>query len=414
MQKERLEEWNSWWFTGSVPAELLHAYKRHLYEGLRDSLTKRSIISLTGLRRTGKTTLLYQLIQHLLTSGVEKTNILYFSFDDTPNTLESVLTFYREIQKKDFRAGKTYIFLDEIQKAQNWTNQLKKYYDLYPQIKFIISGSEALFIGNSVKETLAGRLETFLLKPLSFKEFLEIQHVSIQQSSAQLQIFFLQYIENGGFPELVGKQRAEMREYVRSIVLDKIIFKDIVTLFGIRDIETVKQLIEFIAANPGCYVDYCSLSQQFGKDRRSIKNYIFLLQESFLITLLGNYRKGVAASIRKIKRAYPVDSSFIFAFKSIIDDSFYGKIVESVVINNLNGNTFWKERYEIDLVLEEIPYEVKWQSTIIPKDYDGLRSFMKRFSVKKGILLTKNIEKEIFVPEGKILFIPVWKFLLEQ
>ncbi|MEK6867344.1 MAG: ATP-binding protein, partial [Nanoarchaeota archaeon] len=288
MEKHHVEEWNSWWFTGNVPKELLHEYKRHLYVQLQNSIPKRYVISLTGLRRTGKTTLLFQLIEQLLTAGVKKTNILYFSFDDTPNSIESLLDLYRALQKKDFRKEKIYVFLDEIQKADNWSNQLKKYYDLYPQMKFIISGSEALFIGNSVKETLAGRLQTFLLKPLSVKEFLEIQKLNVQQSSAELQILFLRYIENGGFPELVGKQQAEIKEYVRSIVLDKIIFKDLVTLFSIRDTETIKQLVELIAANPGIYVDYASLSRQLDKDRRSIKNYIFLLQESFLIILLGN------------------------------------------------------------------------------------------------------------------------------
>ncbi|MEK6868056.1 MAG: hypothetical protein AABX98_04485, partial [Nanoarchaeota archaeon] len=132
------------------------------------------------------------------------------------------------------------------------------------------------------------------------------------------------------------------------------------------------------------------------------------------ITLLGNYRKGATATMRKIKRAYPVDSSFIFTFKSVIDDSFYGRIVESVLINNTNCTTFWKERYEVDLVLDGIPYEVKWQNTIIPKDLDSLRSFMKRFSVKKGVLLTKDSEKEVKIEEGTINFIPVWKYLLQK
>ena len=193
--------------------------------------------------------------------------------------------------------------------------------------------------------------------------------------------------------------------------MDKIIFKDIVKLFGIKDTDTLKHLMEIISTNPGMYLEYQSLAQELGKDRRSIKSYIQLLNESFLIKFFGNYRKGKAASLRKIKRVYPVDSSIIYTFKSIIDDQFTGKIVESIVANNIETNIFWKDKYEVDFVLDGIPIEVKYKSKIIARDLEGIREFMRKFSVKKGIMLTKN-EGKIKVEEGEVLLIPVWKFLL--
>lgn len=411
MRKERLEEFNDWWFTGAVPEELIHTYKRPLFDSLAVRLHKRPIISITGLRRTGKTTLLFQLIQKLLEDGEEKANILYFNFDEYVESLDELFDSYRELYKKNFRDAKVYLFLDEIQKVDNWENQIKKYYDLYPKLKFVLSGSESLFIRAKTKEALAGRIESFILKPLSFSEFIGIKGEK-NIPEARIKQLFLDYLETGGFPEMAGKNKPEIKDYVKSIVLDKVIFKDIVKLFGIKDTDTIRQLIEIIAANPGMYLDYQSLAQQLGKDRRLIKNYILLLNESFLIKVLGNYRKGAAVSLRKLKKVYPADSSIIIAFKPAIDDQFLGKIVESVVVNSLHSESFWKNSHEIDIVNDGIPVEVKYQNTIVSKDFDGLRQFMRRFSVKKSILITKNEEKTAKAPEGQIKLIPAWKFLL--
>ncbi len=414
MDREKLEEQNGWWFTGKVPEELLQKYKRALYKKLYGSLHKRQILSIVGLRRTGKTTLMFQLIEKLLEGGTEKTSILYFNFDEFVESLDDLLATYREAKKKDFREQKVFVFLDEIQKLENWPNQIKKFYDLYPKIKFVISGSESLFISTKTREHLAGRLYEFTLMPLSFKEYLGIRGFEPNLPAAKLRSLFLEYLENGGFPEMAGKSRAEVNEYVKSVVLDKIIFKDIVKLFGVRDTDSLRQLIEIIAANPGIYLEYNSLAKQLGIDRRSVRNYVILLKESFLIKILGNYRRGRAASLRKIKRAYPTDSSIIFLFKPMVDEQFIGRIVETVVINSMSSNSFWRNSHEVDFVADGVPIEVKHQNKIIDKDYEGLREFMRKFSVEKGVLLTKNNEEKIKVPEGKIELVPVWKFLLES
>src|SRR3989304_5504432 len=125
---------------------------------------------------------------------------------------------YRELKSKDLRNDKVYLFLDEIQKLSDWPNQLKKYYDLYPKIKFFVSGSESLFIASKTKETLAGRINEFRLNPLSFEEYTEIKDVA-SLPSAKMKALFSEYLENGGFPEVIGKNKREIKDYVRSVVL---------------------------------------------------------------------------------------------------------------------------------------------------------------------------------------------------
>ena len=410
MKRERIEEFNPWWFTGKVPTELLYKYKRKLFYDLAESLKKRYAASIVGLRRTGKTTLMFQVIQKLLDDSTEKTNILYFNFDEFVENLDDLMDTYRELKSKDLRNDKVYVFLDEIQKLSDWTNQLKKYYDLYPKIKFFVSGSESLFIASKTKETLAGRINEFRLNPLSFEEYAEIKDAG-NQPSVKMKTLFSEYLENGGFPEVIGKSRQEIKDYVKSVVLDKIIFKDIVVLFGIKDTETIRQLVEIIASNPGMYLDYQSIAKQLDKDRRSIKTYIMLLNDSFLIKILGNYRKGKLSSIRKLKRVYPVDTSIIVAFNQNIDEKLIGQMAETAIVNSLHSNNFWKNSHEVDIIYENMPIEIKYKRKILGGDISGVREFMRKFSVKKGIVITKDEERKVSVEEGSINLIPAWIFL---
>lgn len=123
------------------------------------------------MRRTGKTTLFYQLIQSLIEQKINPKNILYFSFDESIEELRDLINFYQEnIVKKEIgkERHKYFIFLDEIQKLKDWQNKIKAIYDLYPNIKFFISSSASLNILLDAKESLAGRIFYFNLDILSF------------------------------------------------------------------------------------------------------------------------------------------------------------------------------------------------------------------------------------------------------
>ena len=202
MEKAKLEEFNHWWTSKKVDTELALPFKRDIYLEIEKHLDKRFILALVGLRRVGKTTIMYQLIQKLVEANINKTNILFFSFDEISVKLNEVLETYKEIHSKDIRAEKIYIFLDEIQKCEGWENELKKYYDLYPKIKFIISGSESLFIRKKTKETLAGRIFEFTLTPFTFREYLRFNKVEENEFKYETKIkpLFNKFAEKGGFP----------------------------------------------------------------------------------------------------------------------------------------------------------------------------------------------------------------------
>ena len=417
MEKAKLEEFNHWWTSEKVDTELALPFKRDIYPEIEKHLDKRFILALVGLRRVGKTTIMYQLIQKLVEANINMTTILFFSFDEVSVKLSDVLEAYKEIHSKDLRAEKTYIFLDEIQKCEGWENELKKYYDLYPKLKFIISGSESLFIRKKTKETLAGRIFEFTLTPFTFREYLRFNKVKENEFKYETKIkpFFIKFAEKGGFPETFSFETdKDFKEYIRALVVDKIVYKDIPKMFKLEDPDFLKVLLELISTNPGMYVDYQSLSKQFEKDRRVIKDYINYLKESFLITLLGNYRKGSITTLRKRKRAYPTDNALTYLYKPKIEEDFFGRMIETLTVNKIKALTFWKNGGETDIIHEDMPIEVKYQEKINSEDFKIIKEFMKKFNKKEGLMLTKNEEKEIKFEEGTIKLIPVWNWLLEK
>jgi len=193
MLKEDLERFNEWWFTGKIRKDLALPFKRYAFSKALESLKDRQILIITGLRRVGKTTLLYQIIEKLLaTEKPEK--IIYFSFEDAKESLKEVLEFYeKRVLKKPFEeAGKVFVFFDEVQYAENWSSTLKQFYDLYPNLKFFVSGSSSLLLSREALEKLAGRFFFLELKPLKFLEFLGMKGIEkekIEVSSRRLETY---------------------------------------------------------------------------------------------------------------------------------------------------------------------------------------------------------------------------------
>ena len=140
--------------------------QRAVFEQLKKDISSKQIIEISGLRRTGKTTLMLQLINYLTKKNIEPFHLWYFTFDEEKPHLDELLLSFSEQTRIDFKKEKIFLFLDEIQKLENFSNQLKVYYDLCPNLKFVISGSTSLFIKKRTLESLAGRIRSLFLTPL--------------------------------------------------------------------------------------------------------------------------------------------------------------------------------------------------------------------------------------------------------
>lgn len=442
MKASELEQFNSWWKTGRVPSNLLREYRRPLFFELLKYLKKRWVVSIVGLRRVGKTTMMYQLIDQLLKSEQPR-HILYYSFDEKSADLNEVLETYREnILNKSWRdVGKVYVFLDEIQKAEEWQGKLKKYYDLYPNIKFVISGSAGIVIEKRVKESLAGRLFDFYLKPMPFSEFMRLKlretipdfpqikpeklgFKTVESSYRKLALFeneikgcFNEFLRRGGFPEMVGEEDEEgIRRYIKNAVIEKIIFKDIPLAFRIEEPQLLETLLRIVANEPGTAVEYVSLSKDMKRDRVTISNYFFYLQRSYILRFLSSFRGRYKVSARKAKRAYFEDIGVILALsEKEMTDEMAGRIVENLIINALGAKVFWKNSFDVDCVLTHdgkfIPVEVKYREHISSADVKGVLAFLKKFKMKFGIIVTKDVFKREKLDGFEVLYIPAWLVL---
>lgn len=429
-----LIRFNEWWKTGFVPQDLTKNYKRHLFDDILKYIDKKQIIKIYGLRRTGKTTLFYQIIEYLIANKTNPKHILYFSFDEKISEIREILEVYttKIIQKELRKLEKIYVFLDEIQKLDDWQNKIKIFYDLYPNIKFFISGSSSLELKKGTGESLAGRIFDFRLNTLNFKEFIQLKDeklyaavrkinmANISEKSAdlnlfrnELKIYFANFLKTGGFIEIINEDDEKIiRNYIRSSIVDKILFQDIPKTYKINDPNLLLQILKIVADNPGMLADFSSFANDLNVTRQTISNYFFYLEQSLMIKLLFNYSKSMSTSAKKLKKAFLNNTSFIYTLlEKQVDDQLYGKIVESLVACTTSSDYFLRKNgFEIDILIkiddELVPVEVKYRNTANPQK--GLIKFMKKYNLKQGIVITKDT----FEKREELLFVPAYLFLL--
>jgi len=289
-----MREFNPWW-EGKFKLE----YKeREIYSKIKKFLEMPQIIALTGLRRAGKTTIMLKIAEEWLSLGFNPQNIFFFSFDDFKgNSLKELVEEYERVHNKKLSDEKFLFLFDEIQKINNWQEQIKIIYDLYKNnIKIIVSGSESLFIRKKFKESLAGRIFEFKIDTLTFKEFIKFKGVSyksLELYKKEYYKLFEEFIISEGFPELCGiKDKEKIKMYIKDGIRDKVLYKDIPSLFKIEDISILNSILENITENPGQLIELSSFSSEYKISRPTLANYLRYLEDSFLIRKLYNFSKN--------------------------------------------------------------------------------------------------------------------------
>lgn len=394
--------------------------ERDLLKELIKYIDVRQIVGIIGLRRTGKTVLLKQTIDHLIKKGQTRDKIIYFSFDEEEASIEDVIgEFQSRIGVDISSAGQLYIFLDEIQKLEGWQNELKYYYDTYPTIKFFVSGSSSLFLKKKAEESLAGRIFLFNLPVLSFNEFLKFK--GEEQLIRKPELFrdalkeqSLLYAKRQ-LPELIEADEPFITMYLESIV-NKIIYEDLPKVFPIEYADALKRILRIVASNPGMITDYPTLASDLGINRKTLANYVSYLERGFLVQKCYNFSKNRLTTEKKMKRLYLTSTTLLF---HLCENPDFGRAIENLVINSARAQFFWRRgTSEVDCVLVEdntiTPLECKYKDNIQRKEIKGLMKFLKHFSLKKGIVITKDSTGEEKIGDKKVIFIPLWKWLIQE
>lgn len=350
----------------------MNFYHRTIYSDLIRHLDKKQITVLTGMRRTGKTTLVRQLM-HASTIRQK----YYFDLERIDNRLLFSETNYETIvyamsQRGAVFTEKVLIVIDEIQMVPNLPSVLKYLYDTY-DIKFIVTGSSAYYMKNMFSQSLAGRKKLFEIYPLSFLELLHFNGVEASEISFEnagkfirseyerLKVYYDTYIKFGGFPEVVLSPVIEDKKDMIQDIISSYINFDIALLADIRHPENLYKIIKLLSVRIGTKLDISKLTSIAGISRSTVENYLDLLEHSYLIRTIPVLSTSPDREITKARKIYFLDNGIASASA----DAGSGALFENAVFNQLHPKgsiTYYqlKSGKEIDFILnKEACFEVK-------------------------------------------------------
>lgn len=418
-------DWNPWW----EKSESISGFVGHPREELSQlitSLDDSKVTIISGVRRAGKTTLMYQMIAYLLESGVNPINILFLGLEDPAFVEHDLITLITEYRKEHTPKGKIYLFLDEIQSKDDWERIIRKEIDTRKESKVIISGSSSTLLSGKHSAILTGRNLTYLIYPLSFKSFLsfmgeQISTVNLRGRSAERVSGLLRrYLDIGGFPEIVLQDEVHRRATLNQYFND-IIYRDIIHLQSANP-RKVYTLASYLLLNVGNTITLSSLRRALGLSYDAIRDYLHYLEQARLFYFAKEFTfspKPVPAKVGKMK-VYCTDIGMARAVHGRHSRD-YGRFAENAVYLKLLTEGlapgFFRGRKEIDFVAvtpDNIVFLVNVTMTDkIPKrEFDGINEFIEKYprSQTESIILTEGLYDEV----SGIKLMPLWKWLISE
>lgn len=441
---ERLRYENPWWITQEIPSVYKEMSRRLYFDLFYPFVTETKIrraLVLMGPRRVGKTVMLFHTIDKLISEQINPQRIFFVPIDNPIYlnlSLQEILDLSKEAINID-NLKDCYVFFDEIQYLKDWERHLKVLVDSYPNTKFVVSGSAAAALKWYSTESGAGRFTDFMLPPLTFQEFIHLKNRNhlvkkgfIEYGNKQLSYYiphdidelnkeFLQYLNFGGYPEVVLSERIQkdMGRYVKSDIVDKVLLRDLPSLYGIKDVQELNRFFTYIAYNTGNEFSYETMSRESGIQKETLKKYLEYLEAAFLIKVLNK----VTVNAKRFKRitsfkVYLTNPSLRTALFSPVKeiDKEMGNMVETAILSqwmhreNLDLTyARWKDgRFEgeVDLVLVDDKkfkpvwgVEIKWSNRFyeMPQDLRSLIQFCKanEFSCALVTTIDKLGTKEV-------------------
>ena len=449
---ERLRYENPWWVTREIPETYRlmskRLYFKIFYPFVLEKEIKRSVV-LMGPRRVGKTVMMFHTIDQLIQEQVDPQKIFFIGIDNPIYinlSLQDILDLCISALKIN-DIEDCYVFFDEIQYLKDWERHLKVLVDLYPKTKFIVSGSAAAALRWHSTESGAGRFTDFMLPPLTFQEFIHLKKLShlmvegnitynqqiipyqLTNNIDELNKEFLNYLNFGGYPEVVLSERiqGDMGRYVKNDIVDKVLLRDLPSLYGIKDVQELNRFFTYIAYNTGNEFSYENMSKESGIQKDTLKKYLEYLEAAFLIKVLNK----LDITAKKLKRVtsfkvYLTNPSLRTALFSPISESDQemGNMVETAILSqwmhreNLNLNyARWKDKKEgeVDLVLLDDKnfkpawgVEIKWSNRYLEKtnELSSLIQFCEKNGLTAALVTSKNQEGNKCYQNIDFTFIP--------
>jgi len=398
-------------------------------------LDSKKIISLIGVRRSGKSSILFDMIK-TLRQTIASQNIIYINFEDDRlyplklSHLDMLLEAYYEIYPTK-RDEKVYLFLDEIQAVPKWELYVRRIYDTL-DLQIFITGSSAKLLSTEIATSLRGRTISYEIFPFSFKEYLNYKEIDINLHSSK-SLSFIQnalssYLLDGGFAETINEDKSISRK-ILSDYLELIVYKDIVDRYNISNRSLLKILNKYCFTNIATLVSFNKLynefkSQGYKLSKDTIYQYISHLEDAYTLFTVPIYRNSIKEEHRNPKKIYAIDNGFKKIYDYAIDKDI-SKLYENIVFLHLRRQTkniyYFKEKQEVDFyvkledkeLLVNVSYLVNDDKTR-QREIDGLLEAMEYFQLEYSYLVTLSENKIVEIENRKIYIVPLYKWLLEE
>lgn len=410
--------------------------QRTIFQDLLDHLAKKEISLIIGPRQAGKTTLML-LVQEYLKKKGAKTLFLSLDFEADQQFFTSQNNL---IHKIELEIGKTkgYVFIDEIQRKENAGLFLKGLYDLNLPYKFIVSGSGSLELKENIHESLVGRKRIFELNTVSFEEFVNFKTDYNYQDKLldffriereKTRIFFNEYLNFGGYPQLVLETESNEKRKIIDEIYRSYLERDISYLLRVEKTDAFNSLIKILASQIGRLINYSELSSTLGISLKTVKNYLWYAERTFILQKITPFFRNVRKEITKSPVGYFSDlglRNYVLGFFGNLGaPSEFGFLFQNFVFHLLKEKIrfspgeihFWrtKDKAEVDFVIELgakiIPLEVKYKELKKPKIGRSLRNFIMKYQPEQAWVINLSLTQKIRIHSTEIIFSPYYEFI---
>jgi len=394
---------------------------RELFLKVESYLKNDFVVIISGIRRSGKSTLLYQIKKkypgHYLNFDDER--LINFKVEDFQILEELFIEIYGE--KKIF-------YFDEIQNIPMWERFVRRFHD--EKKKVFITGSNASMLSKELGTHLTGRYLMLQMFPFSFKEFLNLKKFEINKNSvyltssrAKIKKYFGEYFISGGFPEYLK----ELNPDYLKMLYENIVYRDILVRYKIPNEKSLKELVYVAINNISKQISFNSIKKILGLgSSTTVKDYFDYLETSFIIFLVPKFDYSLRKQIYYNKKVYCIDNGLAkyLGFRVTPDN---GRLLENIVFIELKRKGkeiyYYAEKGECDFVVRhtttnikeaiQVCYEITRENR--DREINGLLEALNKFKLKEGLILTYDQEEEIKLSRNKKVIIkPVWKWLLEE
>lgn len=403
-------------------------YQQHLKrlhdQKVIDQFDLDEIQVVTGIRRCGKSTLLFSLINHLM-QNTDPQSILYINFDDPNYTevcnnaseLHSVITTAEKLNGRKIH----YLFLDEVQNLNAWEKYVKSSYDSQRFKKITVTGSNADLLNSQYASLLSGRYVKYHLYPLSYAELLKNNkitnlHELIKNKSTALALTD-QLLNFGGLPRIHSIQEEEKCLTLLKNYYETILLKDCIANHSVRDTKLLMNLAHYLMTNISSLYSYNSLGRALNTNENTVQNFIQIFQNTYFISELQQFSYSLKTQAKSRKKIYCIDNGLITAVSFKFKNDF-GKLFENLIYSELQKTGkgsiyFMNDEKECDFILHnenntiaiQACYEMN--SNNRERELSGLHLAMDKFNIPRGIIITYDQEEMI---TDTLHVVPFWKY----